>query len=62
MRPLDAAWKILKEEPPPGTYDSQGVQYDTHCPSCGKGIYREDEGDLLFIRETGKCTDCAMRD
>ena len=58
---FEKAWKILKEDPPPGTYDSQGVQYDTQCPSCGKGIYREDEGDLMFIRETGKCTDCIRR-
>ena len=61
MKPIDAAWKVLKSDPPPGTYDWQGQEFDTHCPECGKGIYRENEDDLLFIRETSKCIDCTMR-
>lgn len=51
------AWMVMKNDP----YDWQGQEYDTHCPRCYKGIYREDEDDLLFIREMGMCTDCAMK-
>lgn len=51
------AWMVMKNDP----YDWQGQEYDTHCPRCNKGIYREDEDDLLFIREMGMCTDCAMK-
>ena len=51
------AWMVIKNDP----YDWQGQEYDTHCPRCSKGIYRENEDDLLFIREMGMCTDCAMK-
>jgi hypothetical protein len=51
------AWSVLKNDP----YDWQGQEYYTHCPRCRKGIYREDEDDLLFIHEMGMCTDCAMK-
>jgi|TARA_R100000149_G_scaffold66438_1_gene45388 hypothetical protein len=51
------AWMVIKNDP----YDMYGREYDTHCPRCGKGIYREDEDDLLFIREMGMCIDCAMK-
>ena len=51
------AWMVMKNDP----YDWQGREYDTHCPRCYKGIHREDEDDLLFIREMGMCTDCAMK-
>ena len=56
---FDTAWSILKEDPPPGTYDWQGIEFDTHCPKCKQGIYREQEDDLLFIREMGMCMECA---
>tara|TARA_R100000008_G_C3565665_1_gene159012 strand:+ start:1161 stop:1337 length:177 start_codon:yes stop_codon:yes gene_type:complete len=56
MNAFDIAWSVLKDNP----YDWQGHEFDTRCPKCGKGIYREDEDDLLFIREMGMCTDCVM--
>jgi hypothetical protein len=55
--PIDAAFTILKNEDE--AHDWQGQEYDTHCPKCGKGIYREDEDDLFAIRETGQCLDCS---
>ena len=53
-RPIDVAFPILKNE----AYDWQGQEFDTRCPKCGKGIYREDEDDLFAIREMGECLDC----
>ena len=50
------AWSILKNDP----YDWQGQEYDTHCPKCRKGIYRQDEDDLFMIQNAGMCTDCMM--
>ena len=51
------AWAVMKNDP----YDWQGQEYDTHCPRCYKGIYREDEDDLFMINNMGMCTDCAMK-
>jgi hypothetical protein len=51
------AWSVLKQ----GPYDWQGSEYDTYCPRCHKGIYRENEDDLLLLRELGMCADCAMK-
>ena len=52
--PMRDAWSILKNDP----YDWQGQEYDTHCPKCRKGIYRQDEDDLFMIQNAGMCTDC----
>ena len=52
--PMRDAWSILKNNP----YDWQGQEYDTHCPKCRKGIYRQDEDDLFMIQNAGMCTDC----
>lgn len=54
--PMRDAWSILKNDP----YDWQGQEYDTHCPKCQKGIYRQDEDDLFMIQNAGMCTDCMM--
>jgi len=54
--PMRDAWSILKNDP----YDWQGQEYDTHCPKCRKGIYRQDEDDLFMIQNAGMCTDCMM--
>jgi len=54
--PMRDALSLLKNEP----YDWQGQEYDTHCPKCQKGIYRQDEDDLFMIQNAGMCTDCMM--
>ena len=51
------AWIVIKNDP----YDMYGREYDTHCPRCYKGIYREDEDDLFMINNMGMCTDCAIK-
>jgi len=70
MTAFNKAWIFLKEssgtgntydeegkKAPGGPYDWQGLEFDSHCPKCGKGIYwgTDDSAAMSMI---GSCLEC----